>query len=441
MADIYPFRGITFRNEKVGPLDKVVSQPYDKITPQMKVRYLEQSAFNIARVILPAASGTTSEEPYLEAAGCFNGWLETGILDRSPGPCLYPYHQTFPIPGTDTKATRKGFIALGQLYDYSAGVVRPHEHTHSGPKIDRLMLTRATGCQFGLLFMLYQDPGSAVNELIDSQIQDKEPFTSVRDEYGVTHSVWIVPDGEPVRQMQRLMRDKKLYIADGHHRYETALTYWREQAELGVPSTGNEAIDRAMMAFVSVEDSGLVILPTHRVLFSLPEFSSPKLLGELENHFKVTPRGTADQKTLKKTLREISGSRKIFLFTSRESDKLYSLELNREADLNLLVKSQLSDHWKSLDVNILHKLIFESCLGINEKELTRQEKVVYLRDPLEALDMVQDPTSKYQAAFFLNPPQVQDVVEVADRGECMPQKSTDFYPKMLTGLVINRINR
>ncbi|HUU28961.1 MAG TPA: DUF1015 domain-containing protein [archaeon] len=442
MADIYPFRGINYRRDKVGSIERVVSQPYDKITPQMKVNYLHKSPYNIVRVILPApAEGSPAEEPYLEAAQTFNTWLSRGILEREMKACLYPYNQSFQIPGTEIITTRRGFVGLGKLYDYSEGVIRPHEQTHSGPKLDRLMLTRATGCQFGLIFMLYHDPERAVNSLLAEATLNKKPLITVEDEHGVTHTMWAVEECEKIRAVQREMKDKKLYIADGHHRYETALTYWREQVELGVPVIGDEAIDRVMMVFVSIHDHGLAILPTHRVLFALPDFQGDKLITDLQAHFEIQELGPVKKAVLGEALEKIAGRKNNLLFIAKDKDFIYRLQLRSSADPSRLIAAKGSALWKSLDVNILHKLIFGPFLGISEEDLERREKVAYVRDPAEALDMVFDQTSQYQAAFFLNPSRVEDVVAVADGGECMPQKSTDFYPKMLTGLVINQINR
>ncbi|MBN2289052.1 MAG: DUF1015 domain-containing protein, partial [Candidatus Glassbacteria bacterium] len=265
MAEIYPFRGVTYSAGKVDSFDKVATQPYDKITPQMKKTYLALSPYNFVRIILPGNGEQSADEKYETAAGALRSWMTEGVLARDETACFYPYHQVYRAPGTEEIRTRKGFVGLGKLHDYSDGVIRPHEHTHSGPKIDRLKLTRATGCQFGQLFMLYPDPEGTVNSLLDSAIRGAPPLIELEDEYGVAHRVWRVAEPAVTGAVQRAMEGRCLYIADGHHRYETALTYWREREAEGVKVIGNEAVDRAMMTFVCLQDQGLSVLPTHRV--------------------------------------------------------------------------------------------------------------------------------------------------------------------------------
>jgi len=243
-----------------------------------------------------------------------------------------------------------------------------------------------------------------------------------------------------VSRVQRIMREKKLYIADGHHRYETALTYCREQAAAGVQAKGDEAIDRAMMALVSIHDEGLSVLPTHRVLFSLPEFSLPGLLDSLAEDFEVREAGEAREENLLSRLDEMRGCSHNFLLAAKGEQTLFALRLKPNVNPAKQIAGEGSEVWKSLDVTMLHSLILEQRLKISPQDLEHQAHVAYFRDPAEALGMVLELKSKFQAAFFLNPTRVEEVVEVADCGECMPQKSTDFFPKMLTGLVINKLN-
>ncbi|RLB12384.1 MAG: DUF1015 domain-containing protein, partial [Deltaproteobacteria bacterium] len=275
---------------------------------------------------------------------------------------------------------------------------------------------------------------------IEQAIENKDPLIEVEDEYGVIHRMWVLDEPGTIEELKRQMQEKKLYIADGHHRYETALNYWREQQAKGVPIKGEEAIDRAMMSFVSIQDEGLAVLPTHRVIFGVPDFKAADLFAELQDTFEIRNLGPLSDKNLIKSLEENTGREKSFLFAVKGHDLLHLLQLKSNADPACLIKGEASPVWKALEVNILHKLILEKHLGINERDLERQDKVLYLRDPQEALRLVLDENSKYQAVFFLNPPKVEEVVAVADNGECMPPKSTDFYPKMLTGLVINKLN-
>ncbi|MEA2064604.1 MAG: DUF1015 domain-containing protein [Gemmatimonadota bacterium] len=456
MAEIFPFRGVTFNPEKAGSFDLVVSQPYDKITPQMYEAYCSKSPYNISRVILPGAvPGVASDEEYSRAAGTLRSWMNDGVLERSGSDCIYPYHQVYRVPGTGESLTRRGFVALARLSDFSKGEIRPHEHTHSGPKVGRLKLTRATGCQFGQLFMLYPDPEAEVNSLLDNIISNISAMIDLEDEDGVRHRMWQVDDPGVIEAVQRLMRDRTLYVADGHHRYETALTYWRERQADGIQAGQDTNADQAMMTFVSYQDRGLSVLPTHRVLFGIEGLRQDLLIDSLYKDFevklgggldpeKLKPGGGLDpenQKYLETALSSITGLKHSFILAVKGGDSLIKLSLRTDRNLAKLIPGNESNIWKNLDVTILHKLIIEQRLGVSAEDLEHQRCVEYLRDPAQALEMVLDPGSKHQAVFFLNPTSVKDVVAVADRGECMPQKSTDFYPKMLAGLVINRINQ
>ncbi len=441
MAELYPFRGVTYSADRIVSFDRVVTQPYDKITPEMQKSYYEKNPYNFVRVILPMEQKAGTGERYKLAGETLRSWMDEGVVSRSHTACFYPYHQIYRGPGTGKTRTRRGFVGLGKLSDFSEGIIRPHEHTHNGPKIDRLKLTCATGCQFGQLFMLYSDPEGSINGLLDSAVENTSPLIELKDEYGVVHRMWNVERTEVIEAVQRGMKDRNLYIADGHHRYETALTYWRERRAAGVEMIGNEAIDRAMMTFVCLQDRGLIVLPTHRVLFGLKDFSLPSLIESLSEEFEVSEVGRATQDDLIKALGAISGRRWNYLLAAKGEQTLFDLRLKPEVHPADRIEGTQSDIWKSLDVAVLHKLILERRLGISPEDLEHQRRVEYLREPSEALERVLDLQSKYQAVFFLNPTSVEEVTAVADRGECMPQKSTDFYPKMLTGLVFNQINQ
>jgi len=441
MAELYPFRGVTYSADKIVSFDRVVTQPYDMITPEVQKSYYQRNPYNFVRIIRPMEEKAGTDERYKQAGETLRSWMDEGVLSRSAAACFYPYHQIYRVPGTGETYTRRGFVGLGKLSDFSEGIIRPHEHTHNGPKIDRLKLTRATGCQFGQLFMLYSDPEGSVNGLLDSAVENASPLIELEDEYGVVHRMWSVERTELIQAVQRGMKDKSLYIADGHHRYETALTYWRERRTAGVEVIGNEAIDRAMMTFVRLQDNGLIVLPSHRILFGLKDFSLPCLIESLSEEFEVSEVGRATQNDLIKSLEAISGRRWSFLLAAKGEHKLFDLRLKpgiRPADR---IEGTQSDVWKSLDVTVLHKLILERRLRISPEDLEHQRRVEYLREPSETLERVLHPASKYQLAFFLNHTSVEEVTAVADRGECMPQKSTFFYPKMLTGLVFNQINQ
>jgi uncharacterized protein (DUF1015 family) len=427
MAIISPFQAWRYAPERV-PLDRVVTQPYDKITHEMQERYYGASPSNLVRIILGRrqSGDNTQENVYTRASASFNDWRRTGVLRQDTQPSIYRYSQKFKLPDSKTTTERQGYIALGQLEDYSAGVVFRHELTHSGPKADRLELLRATRTHFEQIFMLYADSG-AIESLLHST---DDPDIAVTDEYGVLHQVWKISDPAAIDALQAQMQEKKLIIADGHHRYETALAY-RDERRAASHSSAPTAYDSMMMTFFNMNSPGLVILPTHRVIHALPEFSTDKLQAGAQQFFKVEEVG-----------REIDGQQAVALL--REAGRVSSALLVATADRILLMHSPkaigtnlfagLSPRQQSLDVVQLHKCLLEGVLNISEEAIRKLENISYHRDADDALTQVRSGAA--QAAFLMNPVRMERVRDIAFAGEVLPQKSTDFYPKLLSGLTI-----
>src|SRR5579884_52033 len=287
MAHIEPFRAWRYDTARV-PLDSVATQPYDKITPEMQERYCAASPYNLVRIILGQrhASDSSENNPYTRAAGFFRDWRQQGILRQDHEPAIYRYVQTFAAPysaaGSALQFERQGFIAVGRLEDYSAGVVFRHEQTLAKPKADRLDLLRATRAHFGQIFMLYSDAAREIDQLLDT---NEPPTMEMRDEYGVQHLVWKVSNSGIIEQVCNAMREKRLIIADGHHRYETALTYRNERRKDTTVQEGLSAYDFAMMTFINMESPGLLILPTHRVVHGRSDLSVDKFRSAAAEFF------------------------------------------------------------------------------------------------------------------------------------------------------------
>src|SRR5215831_8992746 len=281
MAKIYPFRSTRYAPDKV-PLDKVVTQPYDKISAEMQERYYAAHPNNIVRIIFGKAEPSDSPENnvYTRAAAYVKQWRANGILQQLPEPALFIYFQKFTPPDQKETRTRKGFVALGQLEDYANKVVFPHERTLTGPKKDRLELLRHTRTQFEQIFMLYEDPEQRIDHAMD-EIARRNPDIHIRDEYGVEHSMWIVADHDKIRFIQGQMESKRLIIADGHHRYETALAYRDEMR-------GEKGSGRIPMTFFNMHSPGLTVLPTHRVLANLPAFDPQTFFGRAAEFFDLS---------------------------------------------------------------------------------------------------------------------------------------------------------
>ena len=407
MAKIYPFRSLRYAFDKI-PIERVVTQPYDKISNEMRERYYASHPNNIVRVVYgkssPDDSATTNV--YTRAAEYLNAWRESGVLQQLPEAAVFVYFQRFTVPGSNEIRLRKGFVGLGRLEDYSNKVVFPHERTLTGPKKDRLELLRHTRTQFEQIFMLYEDPARRIDQLMD-EVARRTPDIHLKDEYGVEHTIWTVTDPEQLEFMQAQMADKRLIIADGHHRYETALAY-RDEMQ------GKNGSDRIPMTFFNMNSPGLTILPTHRVLAGLPEFDSKNFFNRAAEFFDNS-----------------EGEGVIIgVFTD---GRLTSLRLKRSADLAVLMPD-LSEKQRSLDVVVLHRLLLEKCLGIMEDAVKKESYIRYFRERDAAITAVRE--GRAQVAFLLNPTHLDQIRDIAYEGDVLPQKSTDFYPKLLSGLTI-----
>ncbi|HXZ79990.1 MAG TPA: DUF1015 domain-containing protein [Terriglobales bacterium] len=437
MADIAPFPAIRFNSAKV-PLNQVVTQPYDKISAEMQERYYAANPHNLVRIILgkQEAGDSDVENVYTRAAGYFRDWQHAGIFRTDSQPGFYLYTQTFRVPGTgasgeSSQVERTGLIAAGRIYDYSEGVVYRHEQTLSKPKADRLNLLRATRAHFGQIFMLYSDPAGRVNSLLKSAAGSGAgsgaPDIEIEDEYQVVHRVWSIFDPAIVPQVQREMADKRLIIADGHHRYETALNYRNERRANAGSAPPDAAYERVMMTLVNMDSPGLIILPTHRVIFGLSEFSEADFLQGAKSFFDVETLSPGDAGEDK--LRQAGQAGTVFLAVTKQATHL--LRARPGAADSLL--AGMSAAQRSLDVVHLHKVLLERVLGISEEAIRNQLHVSYHRDFRKAIARVGDGAN---LAMMMNPVRISQLREVTFEGGVLPQKSTDFYPKMLSGLTI-----
>jgi uncharacterized protein (DUF1015 family) len=432
MAIISPFRAWRYDPEHVS-VQHAVTQPYDKITPAMQESYYQASPYNLVRIILGKrlpADGQT-ENVYTRAAESFQNWRQTGILKRDHEPSIYRYSQTFSLKnaaGTQTQSERRGFIALGRLEEYTAGVVFRHEQTLAKPKADRLDLLRATKAHFGQLFMLYSGDGK-VDILLDSSTS---PDTEVTDEYGVIHRVWKISDPAIIASVREQMKDRKLIIADGHHRYETALTYRDERRATAETGSGLPApYDSVMMTFVDMDRPGLIILPGHRLVFGLPSFSAAQFKTDAQRFFNVEDADPGIDAARATVILKQAGHAGTALLAVT-ADRAFLLHTPKSIGTPLFGK--LSLRQQALDVVQLHKCLLEGVLKISEEAIRNQQNVSYSREASEALSQVR--AGKVQAAFLMNPVRMDQVRDIAFAGEVLPQKSTDFYPKLLSGLTI-----
>ncbi|MGO9231859.1 MAG: DUF1015 domain-containing protein [Bryobacteraceae bacterium] len=409
MAKIYPFQALRYTTQ-AGPLARLVTQPYDKISPAMQARYLSLSPYNLVRLILGERKPEDDQAAnvYTRAADYMNDWIARGVLAGDTAPAIFPYFQDFTIPDTGERLTRKGFIALGAVEDYSAGIVHRHEQTLAGPKKDRLELLRHTHAHFGQIFMLYPDRAGEIDALLDEAAQTA-PLAEVIDEYGVGHRMWRIADAARIRG---LMADKKLLIADGHHRYETALAFRNENPQ-------RAGADRVMMTFVNMYSPGLKILATHRLVNGIDAAQLPDgFLARAAADFRIEEIGSLD--ALQHAWERPAGPTVIGAAIGARLFLLESLGAAGE-----------------LDVRVLHDRLLAKALGIGEEAVRDEKHLRYIRGIEPAVAEVRSGAA--QIAFLLRPTSIQQVADTSFSGGVMPQKSTDFYPKLLSGLTVYRI--
>ncbi len=416
MANIQSFEPYRYTAKAGNPAD-LVTQPYDKINAEMQARYLARSPYNLVRVILGEhyPSDNDSDNVYTRAAKYLDDWIREGILKADTAPGIYPYFQDFEVPDSGERLERKGFIAIGKLEDYSAGIIFRHEQTLSAPKRDRLELLRHTRAHLGQIFMLYPDPEGTVDQLLD-EATAAPAVLDVLDDYQARHRLWTITDLGRIGRIQDLMRLKKLVIADGHHRYETALAYRNE-------NPGLATAEFAMMTFVNMYSPGLKILATHRVLRHIEGFDPADFFVKaVKSGWSVSACPSVE--ALKQRL----------VAHNQSDPKLVQIGVVAKDESRLMQRPRHSGH---LDVPVLHHQVLGGLLGINEEAVRDEKNIQYVRGIDAAAAEVEQHGA--QIAFLLEPTPIADMAHIAFGGGVMPQKSTDFYPKLLSGVTIYRL--
>jgi uncharacterized protein (DUF1015 family) len=424
MARIYPFRGLRFNPERIGCLEDVVTQPYDKISEAQRERYLKRSPHNIVRVI--------RNSNYEEAARLLNDWIRTEVLVREERASLYIYRQVFQYGGSEL--ARTGIIALVSLEDGDL-VVRGHEKILDEPLADRLSLIRATRANEGLIFTLFSDPELRIDGLLGDYSSAHEPAVDVMDDYGVANRLWAVSDPAMVAEVSAGVRNRALYIADGHHRFQTSVLYHRECLAAGLTASGPESFDKRMIALFNMDGEGVRILPTHRGLRGLESFDPAAFLARLDRRFLIR-----EAEDLEHLLRIVeSGKGRIGVaWPSVEGLAFRVAEVKPEAFADRGFMPAVEGPLRRLDVSVLHEGILSDSLRISAGEVASGKYVVYFR---EARELAAELTAgRLQAGFFLKPTSLSEVTAVSEFGARMPQKSTDFFPKLLTGLVMLKMD-
>jgi uncharacterized protein (DUF1015 family) len=417
MPSVKPFSAYRYDTSKVEP-GRVVAPPYDVIDDRLRETLYRRDPRNVVRLIL--AKG---DDPYADAASTATRWIDEGVLVRDPVPAVYFLEQAFTLPGGRMRR-RSGFIAACRLEDFG-GSVLPHEKTHSGPKEDRLRLMKATGMIFSQIFSLYSDPGGALGPLFETVEAGPPAMELLHD--GVVNRLWVCTDEAAALTVTEFLRTRSVLIADGHHRYETALAF-RDQVRLRNPShQGNEPYNFVPMFFTNETDPGTVILPTHRLLRGVPGFSRDGFLGDVRKYFSVARQPSPEvmiERLESGPGREIGlafpGTGECWLLRAGPG-------VARLLDGAPMVVSRI-------DAVLLHSAVFGSILGLSEESQEKKTNLDFERDESEVFRMLRH-DARYQAAFFLKAPRVADVRAAAEAGVVLPQKTTFFYPKLLSGMV------
>ena len=440
MVEIKAFRGLFFNKKKVKDLKLVLTPPYDVISEEEKKEFMASSPFNMAHLLLGEDKEGDNEtnNKCTRAADKLKAWISDSVLTQDNEDSVYIYAQEYLLKKYQkepVKKIRKGFIALAKIEGYDKKVILPHEKTLSKPKQGRLNLMRATHTNLGQIFVLYHDKNRVMTKIIEAEIK-REPDVEFTDTKGIKHSLWRISNKPEIEGISKEMADKRGYIADGHHRYETALNFTKEHPEL-------ESAKYRMMTFVNVDDEGLLALPTHRLVRNLDNFDIEKLENDLLHDFDVEVYEFEDgeeELQRNKMLDRMKGRFKkhVFGMLCKGVDKYFLLSLKDDKIIDSFAKDKPLV-WKKLDVAILHSLILDKLLGIDEEALSSQKYVDYVKgDPELAVKLMKE--KDYQFTFFLNPTKIQEVLDVADAGATMPQKSTFFYPKLISGLVMYKFD-
>ncbi|OGP14638.1 MAG: hypothetical protein A2052_02545 [Deltaproteobacteria bacterium GWA2_54_12] len=440
MAEIVPFRGVLYNPAKVGDLNKVMAPPYDVISPKKQDELYERHPNNIIRIILGKTTpeDTQGSDRYSRSAVDLEKWLGEGVLAHDEKPALYYYTQTYTQDGS--KHTRKGFIGLSRLVDFGKGI-HPHEKTLSGPKADRLKLMQACDANMSCIFTLYSDPVLRVNKLLEAASAGKAPDIDVTDDDGIVNRIWRVDDQQTLNGVTESMKDKSLFIADGHHRYETALNYRNEMRAKAGSYTGNEPFNFIMMYFSNMDDEGMTIWPTHRVVHSLKDFDADAFLSKCKEYFdcrEFAYAASSEPEVRASFLKELekSGAKTVSLgLHLRARDIYYLLSFKSNDMMDKVFGDSIPEVFKGLDVTVLHSLVFARILGMTQEAQEKQQNLIYVKSYDEAISACSN--DQNQLVFLLNATKIEQVKSVALAGFVMPQKSTYFYPKLLSGLTLN----
>ncbi len=420
MAVIKPIKALRF-TEKAGSIETCVCPPYDIISPEEREALVERNQYNLVRLELPVG-----EDKYAKAGELLNDWRGNGIIDRDEKEGIFVYREEFNVEGVDYCLT--GLVCKVKLCEFSERIVLPHEETLTKAKTDRFNLMSATGCNFSSIYSLYNDESGSIAKCIEKKTAES-PLCRFTDEEEVTHTLWKIDCEKCLNNIMNTLADKQLFIADGHHRYETALNFKKHCYENGLVNADTD-VDHVMMTLVDMDDKGLVVFPTHRLI-----------VDKKVDRDEIAAKCAADFNTSVLPLEQLKGALK-----AGENGKTFALYTGGSDFMLLEFKPEKariidnrSEAYSDLDVSVLHSMVLENALGIDKENMANQVNLRYTRSMDEAIANVQN--GKADAAFLINATKVSQIKAVALAGDKMPQKSTYFYPKLKTGLVMNTLKK
>ena len=440
MAKVIPFKGLRYNPEKFRDLDAVTAPPYDIITPEQQQELYNKDEHNIIRLDygMDFESDDETNNKYTRSAAFLKKWIEEQILVYEDAPAFYIYEQMFSLVDEETPShSLKGIISLVQLEEFSKKIIMPHSETLNQPKRDRMGLMKATASNMSPIYSLYMDPDQAIADII-SECSDSDPDFSFTTQDKVIQNIWVIKDPATLNVISKKFENKQLFIADGHHRYETALNYRRERHLADGTETGTQPYDYTMMMLASMDDSGLFLFPTHRLIRGVKNFSEQMIISMLTDHFNaskiyITEGEYAD--IIMTKLENTIDEKRLAFYTGE--DYYYTLDIKDVHVMDDLIEGK-SDAYKHLDVTILHKLILEKYFDIDENRESDRDRLVFTKDADEAVNGVRD--GEFQCSFLMNATKISEIKDISLANEKMPQKSTYFWPKLVTGIVIYKFD-
>ena len=440
MAEIRPFKGLRYNSQKI-KLEEVITEPYDRIPPALQKDYYRRNPYNVVRIILGKDDDSehSEKDKYKRAKIYLDEWEKDGLLIREDQDALYLYEQEFQVKGEKKKRT--GIITRVKLEEFSSRKVLPHEKTFPKHKIDRLNLLRATNTNTGQIFLLYKDDQDTVSQAIERARQEAELGAEMIDEANFQHRIWIIKNKETIQRIQEAMADKVLIIADGHHRYETSLNYQKEILEKAKEAKGDEPFNYIMMTLFKLEDPGVMILPTYRLVKGLDKLSDEGLKNLLLPYFEISEvdwPDTSDKSKLEDVQNKVLNGSHAFAAYVSQFKKFFIFNLKSEDLLEKEITEDRSKEWKRLDVAILHSLIIDKLQALSSEPFSLENNVSYIRNLDPGIGKVDQ--GQFQIIFLLKPVSLHQIREVVENREVMPQKSTDFFPKLKSGLVMNPLD-